>query len=86
MKICCLIYMTKKDTQVKISGRNSEGYSQFSTPVTYSTPSQGKVMLIFHVSLKIALTRPKLAITSAQTKHPQQKTLNIFKFQLYGRS
>ena len=66
--------------QVKISGRNSEGYSQFSTPVTYSTPSQGKVMLIFHVSLKLTITEPKLAITRAQTKQPQQKTLYIFKF------
>jgi len=29
--------------EVKISGRNTEGYSQFSSPVTYSTPSQGAV-------------------------------------------
>jgi len=29
--------------EVKISGRNSEGYSQFSRPVTYATPSQGTV-------------------------------------------
>ena len=68
VKMSDLMYL-----QVKISGRNREGYSQFSTPVTYSTPSQGEYFtkILFHVSLKLAITRPKLAIT-----RPKRSNLN----------
>ena len=42
--------------QVKISGRNSEGYSQFSRPVTYATPSQGKNHLCIPKSSQALVT------------------------------
>ena len=42
--------------QVKISGRNSEGYSQFSRPVTYATPSQGKNHLCIPKSSQTLVT------------------------------
>ena len=37
--------------QVKISGRNSQGYSQFSRPVSYTTPARGQLANIHHILL-----------------------------------
>ena len=35
--------------QVKISGRNSQGYSQFSRPVSYTTPDRGQLANCHHI-------------------------------------
>ena len=35
--------------QVKISGRNSQGYSQFSRPVSYTTPARGQLAISQHI-------------------------------------
>ena len=72
--------------QVKISGRNSEGYSQFSTPVTYSTPSQGNFMFTSHVSIQLAITRPFNNKATKDCAHLQKLTLRHHESQIFRSS
>ena len=71
---------------MKISGRNREGYSQFSTPVTYSTPSQGNFMFTSHISLGLAITRPKQSNFNKKTAHLQRLTLRRHESRIFRSS